>query len=101
MAWSVILIYSTEKCYKDFFNICTQVPNCTKFTSYRVNAEVKSLPESEVFNSTSNDLTLIKFTLPTDKKTNITLTFTSIMGVRLIFRNILISKFYITMYVYV
>ncbi len=41
------------------------------------------------------DSQMIDFTLPTDISTNITVTLTSIMGVRLIFRTILISAFYL------
>ncbi|XP_064391808.1 uncharacterized protein LOC135339586 [Halichondria panicea] len=61
------------------------VPNCTSFTSYQVNSDI-----SEPIHKTIEDPQMISVSLPTDRIINISVTFTSIMGVRLIFKDMLI-----------
>ncbi|XP_064390944.1 uncharacterized protein LOC135338765 isoform X4 [Halichondria panicea] len=57
------------------------VPNCTNFTSYQVNTDVLE---------PIRDPQVIYLSLPTDQIINISVTLTSITGVRLIFKDMLI-----------
>ncbi|XP_064391453.1 uncharacterized protein LOC135339303 [Halichondria panicea] len=61
------------------------VPNCTNFTSYQLTSDILA-----PINKTIEDPHMISFSLPTDQIINISVTLTSITGVRLIFKDMLI-----------
>ncbi|XP_064391205.1 uncharacterized protein LOC135339015 isoform X3 [Halichondria panicea] len=78
------LISQGENVLRKIVYIGGMVPNCTSFTSYQVISEILSAP----IRKTIEDPLMINFSLPTDQRTNICVTLTSIMGVHLIFQNI-------------
>ncbi|XP_064391038.1 uncharacterized protein LOC135338866 isoform X3 [Halichondria panicea] len=67
-------------------NLGGMVPNCTNFTSYQVTSDILA-----PINKTIEDLQMINFSLPTDRIINVSVTLTSITGVRLIFKDMLIK----------
>ncbi len=71
-----------------FIQHTSQIPNCTSFTSYQVTSDMLLAPINKIIENPE----MIYFSLPTDRRTNISVTLTSIMGVRLIFKDMLISK---------
>ena len=71
-----------------FIQHTSQIPNCTSFTSYQVTSDILLAPINKIIENPQ----MIYFSLPTDRRTNISVTLTSIMGVRLIFKDMLISK---------
>ncbi|XP_064391972.1 uncharacterized protein LOC135339659 isoform X2 [Halichondria panicea] len=70
---------------KKIVHLGGMVPNCTNFTSYQVTTDIL-VP----INKTIEDPQMINFLLPTDQIINISVTLTSIMGVGLIFKDMLI-----------
>ncbi|XP_064391556.1 uncharacterized protein LOC135339430 isoform X3 [Halichondria panicea] len=70
---------------KKIVHLGGMVPNCTNFTSYQVTTDIL-VP----INKTIEDPQMINFSLPTDQIINISVTLTSITGVRLIFKDMLI-----------
>ncbi len=95
----IILLY----CIYNKSIVCfSQVPNCTNFTSYRVDAEIEFSQEPEllVIDGIIDNKELINFNVRADIKANVTVTLISERGVPFIYRNISIGMFSITMYCY-
>ena len=88
MEWLSILVAAAMLSIKICNDTLLQVPNCTTYTSVQVDLDLlinKSVTDPQFVG-------LLTFSLPTDKVTEVTVTFTDINGIDLVFQNIPISE---------